>query len=598
MAIPDALQQFRSVKLQSFWMGGMNSNLSPLLLPPTVYQCAFNMINRGGEVSVRPRHNLTYNVPGVNPQLLCLFTPTFEDVPVMVVVCDGIIYTSPWPYVTLTPLAGATLSPLAAQCFACVAQKSVRQETSGALTVIPTQSILILSDGASRAVRWDGVFAPTVMDPQPPVFGVPASIGPSVYSNGRLWCAKGASVYASDLDNPDTFTETLIVSEGGFFAFPGDVTCIIETPDRSGIIVFTASQAYFIKSSNRDRTTWQTDPTFIQTLLTGLGCAGAKAAANQFGLTYFFSPGGLLTLNTAIQTYQTSNVLYQDIAMERSKDNLSDDRSGVCIGTHEDYLLCSVPSGDLKNRHTWCLDENPGGGSPRAWSSIWTGVRPVDYASGVVNGKLRTFFLSRDYSSANGSFCNVWEAFGDNQTEPGGPVTSNMETGLFQIAPLEPTAFISAEIFLVGIEGSLRVQVSVGVNSGGYIPIMDTTVVAPRGPYDQEWVSTSNADVFDSYRPQTRILRTPQLNATQISQLVPDAAISQIQEAGDMTPIGTGRTMSLLISLTGVGGMQSIRVAQDVKPTQTTEKCSPVETSAIAPLSAADYRTEFDYQSL
>jgi len=570
----------------------MNSNLTPLLLPQTQYQCAFNTINRGGYISTRPCHGLTLNVPGTNPQGLCFFTPTGDTFPVMVATCGGVIYTSRWPYTTLLPLAGATLSPTAKQVFACAVTKSVKLQTSGAETLIPSQSILVLSDGVSRPVTWDGIYPPVTANPQPPVFGIPATMGPSVFSNGRLWVAVGNKVYASDLDDPDTFTETLVVAEGGFIPADDTVTCLIETPDRLGIIMFTARSAFFIKSSQRDRTQWQIDPTFFTTLLTGLGCAGAKAALNQFGQTWFFSPGGLLNLNTAQQTYQSSRVLYQDLPMKISKDNLSEDCSGVCLAAHQDYLLCSVPSGDTYNRHTWCYDQNAGNGA--AWSGIWTGVRPVEYATQIIQGRERTFFLSLDYHQSAGTNCHIWEAFTDNATEPAGPVVATWQSPLFQVASLEPTMYRSAELFLDGVDGNVNVQAWIGRNSGGYLPILDQNIVAPHGPFTPDWTSNSNSDIVDDWRPQTRIIMSNEFNFANASQ---ENIYSQNQEGGELQALGVGRTVSILVQMTGVVSLECVRLVQDVKPTYTDARCLPDET-AIQPLLASDYRVEVPYYSL
>lgn len=603
MPLSDSFQNARSTKLQSFWLGGMDSNTAPLLLPPSTYQCAFNMVHRGGDVTVRPRHKLGLSIPGVNPQCLCLFTPTGADFPIMVVVADGYIYRSAWPYLTLIRLSDeysppAYLDAYAPRVISCVAAKSADLQSGGTVQLINPQSILYLSDGRSRVIRWDGINPPTTVDPQPPYFGVPGACSAMVFSNLRLFVAVGPRIYASDIGNPDAFTETLIVAGGGFLPTEGDVTAMIETPDRSGVIEFTDRSAYFTKSSLKDRLQWQTDPEFFRVLLNGIGCAGPKACVNQFGQTWFFSPGGLLSLNAAIQTYQNSRILYDDLPMKRSKANLSANCSNTVLCAHDDYLLCSVPSGDAKNRHTWCFDQNAGNGS--AWSSIWTGVRPADYASSVIQGELQTFFLSADYNATgDDAILHVWQSFSKEQAEPAGPVVANMQTSLFLVGPLENSAFVSAELFLVNIEGTLGVKVWLGGNAGGHLPLMDTTVVAERGPYDSAWTSAHNSDILDSYRPQSRILRTPAFSALQAEAYSADAVPSQLQEASDAPPLGQARTFSFLVQLTGVGAVQSIRVFQDSKPTLSDGKCAPAETSdTVQPLLASDYRTEVDYTSL
>ena len=120
---------------------------------------------------------------------------------------------------------------------------------------------------------------------------------------------------------------------------------------------------------------------------------------------WWYSQGGLVSADVAASSYLSSQVLYKDVEMAKAKRLMSSSLSGICSASFENYLLCSIPYLEPVNSVTMMLDyaaaaewnqaRNP------AWAGVWTGIRTIEWVSGVVTSAPSIFAFSVDYGRTN-----------------------------------------------------------------------------------------------------------------------------------------------------------------------------------------------------
>src|SRR6266853_3929915 len=102
------------------------------------------------------------------------------------------------------------------------------------------------------------------------------------------------------------------------------------------------------------------------------------------------SHNGLIGLDNALQTYHTSSIHTRDQNMARSKAGIKAWLGGGAGGSYGNFAFWSVPSGNVQNVHTWVLDQSIvdtlNEEAPPAWASNWTGIRPEQWVTSVVQG--------------------------------------------------------------------------------------------------------------------------------------------------------------------------------------------------------------------
>jgi hypothetical protein len=239
-----------------------------------------------------------------------------------------------------------------------------------------------------------------------------------VWSNNRLWVSRGSQIFASDIGNPLSFTEGQYLNEGRAFYLPGDCTGMAETPDRKGIICFTATTATLIQSSIQDRTKWLETPNFQSTILPDVGCVAPRSIVQQYGMLWWFSARGLISLDDALRTYISSQLRARDLEMLQSKYTMDSDVSMVCGAAIENFLLHAVPCGERRNTRIHVLDQSPSEDSGSSvWPSYWSGWRPVEFTKAVINGTDYLFTLSEDYDGRT----RIWQLFTQDKTDGGIP---------------------------------------------------------------------------------------------------------------------------------------------------------------------------------
>jgi len=377
-----------------------------------------------------------------------------------------------------------------------------------------------MQDGLTRAAYWDGTVArhlnptkSTLLDSdgnlvtQNGLDETPLGLWMK-WSNNRLWVSRGNQIFASDIGNPLKFTETQYLNEGRAFYLPDQCTGMVEIEDSNGIpqgvICFTERTGTLLLSSIQDRTQWLATQHFQVTILPEVGCVSARSIVKQYGLIWWMSAKGMISMNAATQSNVSSRIDIQDNQMSDSKYNLSYDLSGVCGCFLENYLVESVPNGDKFNRHTWVMDQAPFEGNQNAWCGYWTGWRPIEWARGIIGSEERVFFGSVDYDNN----LRVWEAFLSDKTDNGVAITSFLQTKQHMFQNGDYKKFNYAEIEAQEIVGNTSFMVAAGGLKGAFQPVMTKEVVSTVGQVYSGVKYGKGGRRYASSRPQIRIMKT------------------------------------------------------------------------------------------
>lgn len=511
------------------WMGGLDSYSHPSFLAPGQYAWAVNVTNRGGTVQTRPGRSKLHTFLGRRAQGVTTLLTIDNDL-FMAVAIDGMLYSAPYPFTDFTPLSGVSFSPDAERVYFATAVQAADYKADGTLAVLPRAiRWLVMQDGLNSPAWWDGSTA------HQPTWTTSSRTVPTgtamASSNGRLWVAQGQYVFASDYVIPLAFRENTYLAGGGGFQFPSSVTVLAEAPQDSGLFVFTERSVHTLQSTVVDRTKWQSTSRFQADVTLEVGCVSPFGFCYQHGLPWFFSHKGLLSMDRAQQGYRTDRLVPIDAEMNRSKDALLPHLSNVCLGTFDNVLLASVPSGSIFNRHTWILDGSvayrlqsamqatyPG---PPVWSSVWTGTFPVQYANVLVQGVERLFELSYSGGTISGpggtpSGIHLWEDFQPTSDDAGTPIRASLETRLFVPLNEELCRVGYVDVHLHDVWGAVSVSLSLAGMAGLYRPLGSAQLAAPIGPLAQDgtlyhYKTTGTPDsTFQSFKRQNRYVRTPE----------------------------------------------------------------------------------------
>ena len=538
------------------------------------YAWGENVFTRGGVPQTRPGNRYVTELPGKKLQGMVMFTPTNASQQ-MIVAIDGEIFQSSPPFTSFAKVQGANFSPCVDMIHMKPCLKSVEETLSGVLSLITPKSMIVIQDGISPAVSWDGGTAKTLDIP----------IGTWMeWANSRLWIANGSSLIAGNLGDPEHATENQYLAERSDFTLPDYITGMIQTTDLQGLLVFTATTTFAFQTGIRDRKQWQTTPNFQSLAIPHVGCVAGRSIVNQYGLTHWFSASGMVTANAAMASKISSSLPSIDGEMTRSKANISSNPSGVCCATYENVMMVSVPSGDRYNSHTWIKDFAPSGESngvganpytgtvaPGAWAGVWTGIRPVQWATSSDNGRQRCFAACYDKSSKNGKLIHIWEAFSSVKTDNnGGRITCALETAMV----MQPTRrkFCYSEIDVCEITGIVDLEIYFGGLKGPWIKIFDGVLQAMEGSMGSPGNQIMDENtVIQNFKPQSRRIRTrdfsPQTQAP-------------IRESGDVA--GADKAFALLFVWKGRMGIQRARIVTSDFPESNTGVPATIEATAYA----------------
>ena len=496
--------------------GGMNSSISPSRIEQNQYAMGMNVVRRGGTLRTRPGYTSLFNLPCGRLQGFTMFRPS-DSQEYLVAAVDGKIYVSRAPFDTFTVLNGIKFSKSArfVEFEKCI--QTSDYDANGLLYALDTpKNILVMQDRKSRAAFWDGGTARHLNPKRTNVYDADGNrvtrIGYDetpiglwmAWAGNRLWVSRGSLVFASDIGNPLKFTETEYLAEGRAFTMPEEVTGMIQPASGDALIVFGESTFTTLQANILDRTQWLNTADFQKTEY-GIGCVAPKSIVNKLGLTWWYSASGWTNLNFALTSFNDSTKKYIDEHMHASKAYMSKDRAGICAGEIENYILISVPSGSMKNRHTWVLDIY---GGNAVWDGFWTGVNPVQWGKATIDGVERIFFASSDADGVN----RVWEAFRPDQTDNGEPITSYVLTRVDNFGSKDVKRYRYSQLFLNDIYGDVDIYGGVSGQHSGFRRILTKRMRASSGSIDST-LEYGADDVFASNRPQYRVVRTQDADA-------------------------------------------------------------------------------------
>jgi hypothetical protein len=503
--------------LDAKWVLGVNSLLDSPLLRQGEFAWLVNGDNTGGIIQTRQGFNAIgvkdAPIPLGEPKGMAIFKGS-DGIYKIIVACGDSLYSLSFPITKDFAFIGEGFHADAPVVFTRALQ-SADLQPDGTLKILDAPiPYLIMQNGVERAKYWDGsrisISAPEGDHGHP---GIP--IGTHMeWSGDRLWVSQGPKLMASDLGNPLRFFEATYVAGGGAFYEDDDITGLSQTTDLQNLIICTDFNTSALQSSVFDRTAWSGIQGFKRVILPGIGCAAGKSFVKQWGVTWWYSHGGWIGIDQALQTYQRSRIQYRDQQMMRSKSVLNGDKSKIVANKFGNVLLIAVPYGSQYNKATWVLNQRvlditsasayQDLSDPSAWTGQWTGITPVDFALCVINGQERLFALSRHETLSGQARGVVWELFtgerqdryNDNVFQP--PVT--FETRMLGFSE-DPKAFHHAYIDVAELRGIVDFQAFVAGRKGNYHLMKDQQIVASTGsvnsPIRSQFVAEVTADVAE-----------------------------------------------------------------------------------------------------
>ena len=610
--------------------GGVNSYVDPQFISETEIRWAENAVNRGGVWQTRPGFDsivslafnsasgdfyqwwIDNNQPTVYPQFFTIFQPTNGSPQFIFGVSGAVFYCRINPDNTIdTPrlITSINFDANAAQiCAVSTVQTADLQ--NGAYVVTAPTNLLIMQDGVSRAAYWDGDSGGHL---NPAKKWTTDSIGSTVYVDGynqtrmgkwmawssnRLWIANGNQVFASDLGDPLHFTEETVLVNIPSFTFPHEVTGLIDR-GTSGIqqnllFVGTTEGIYTIHSGIQNRGYWVSSEDFVRKVFAGVSCSSHKSMITHMGLLYWYTDSGVVAFDSLGTVISTQSLPPIDSEMAYSKLQMGNDKSTICAGSFDNYVWWSVPvavkpenpeykathGGRIYNGHTQVLDRivmpiefNLSAGSSfagTAWQGVWTGLRPVEWATAKIGGRTRTFCLSMDYDG----IVRIWEGFNGNRADNNGAISWTLETRAHAVtdSPFSKSVFRYFRLLMTQIYGSLSMKGYWKGLRGKYHQLLDTSVYATPGSVlldNPEYTPILNDTVNEGFSKQTRDILSKDNRAKEL-------CTSAQVESPDQDDID--RAFSLLLKFEGIGAIKAYRLAVDFNPDNTEGAVVPPET--------------------
>lgn len=605
----EAITAGRQEVVTSGWFYGCNSVRNPWLLRQDQYRWGVNVVNRGGIIQTRPGYSMRLILPPGNLQGGIFFSANRQRndrkssdplviTEYMIFAVDGKVYAAPFPLNQPRDwedfrLKDLAFNPEAAQVYFCVAEKNSTVTQEGNIALVPSYRILMMQDGATDPAFYDGLESAHVHStqklPQTPIGTWMA------FSGNRLWVANGALVLASDLADPLSFSERVSGEGRGDFKFDGAVTGLVNFTGSNNeirLVVFTEISTSTLLSGVADRAQWPQTLNFQSVLFPSVGCVSGRSIVFQAGIMWWYSSGGLVSADAAATAFLSSEVNYRDVEMARTKRLIPGNISGICGAAFENYLMMSVPYAEPLNSHTmvmdyasaseWSAEKIP------AWCGVWTGTRPVEWATARAEGRRRVFHFSVDYNAlGDGSHNHLWECFSPERVDSyfrvnpdfttttfRVPIYSNLETALMG-SGLDLKEFIYGEVDAVQIGGDVEIRVSYRGTRGAYKPILQKKIKAVVSPY--QYQGTSDQAMIENLgllRTQSRRLVTQ--SATRTTSQECESDLSE----------NVDRCFGILVEWCGPAGVEAIRIYMDPFAEGSVGKCNPDE--AVACIVAED----------
>ena len=613
--------QTRTYKDVIGFTDGVNSYVDPQFVGDTQVRWAENSVNKGGIWQTRPGFDsvlsLLYNAssgdfynwwfnngtPDVYPQFFTFFQPTNGNPQLLFGLSGAVFYCNINHDGTISNPVLIPQIKFSDKADQICAVNTVRTSTlqNGRVWVTAPQNILIMQDGVSRACYWDGVAAGTL---NPVKKWKTDDQGNTIYVDGynqtrlglwmawsgnRLWVANGTQVFASDLGDPLTFTDETVLVNIPSFNFPSPVTGLIDRGasgvQQNMLFVGTTTGIFTIQSGIQQRSQWISVADFQRKVFAGVGCVSHKSMINHMGLLHWYSDNGIVAFDSFGTVVSTQALPPIDSEMAYSKQQMSGNRSGICAGSFDSYVWWSVPvaikpsnpeykatyRGRIYNGHTQVLDRivmpvgfNISAGSSfgsSAWQGVWTGLRPVEWATAVINGQKKVYCLSIDYDGV----IRVWKAFNGNRADNNQPVSWTIETKSHAVTdgPFSKSVFRTFRLLMTQIYGGVTIEGFWKGLRGKYHQLLDTSVMATPGSVlldNPDYTPIINATNHESFAKQTRDIRAKDNRAQ-------ETCTSANVEDKDQDDID--RAFSLLLRFTGIGALKAYRITVDYNPDNT-----------------------------
>lgn len=580
MESPSISQGGRQYAAGFFFSGGMNSAIDPQFISERQYAVGYNIVNRSGIPACRPGfESLPFCLPYGPLQGGKFFVPT-GGVPHLVFAVAGKVYASRAPFKDYFRIPGIQFRKAVDVVHFEAATQSAVRNSDGTISTITPKNVLMMQDGGyTRAAVWDGGRG-YHLDPGPESLGTPPG-GAMLWSGNRLWVAqKGGKLVVGDIANPLAFSENQYLADGQPFLVDAEVTALSEIPSSLGLgsspqmVAFTDNTFTVFQSGIRDRSAWKTTRDFQKRVFQNLGCTGHRAVVEQYGQLWFFSGDGLVALDSSLLSNSTSSIRYRDTEMAVSKAYVNKRFTKyTALGAHGNFLLVSVPSGAANNRHTWVMDQSVadslGAVSPPAWASIWTGLQPVEWISGVVEGSHRTWCISRDFDGRG----RIWEAFSSKPLDNGKPIRWAVETRAYAGSKtgIDLAKLDVVDVHFLNILGETKVSVDYASPwRGAWKTIADRTFLAGSGGVVRAGTFTDETEFADR-KPQSRVLRS-----VDVASRDPNVTSPELKN-----PESVDYAHQLRIRGFGPGAVRGFRMAFDPERESSTGACAPSDTVAI-----------------
>lgn len=577
-----------------FWLKGVNSYGDPQLIRDDQVRWAVNAVNRGGLWQTRPGFKERFTCAqdlGTHPQFFTLFTPT-NGATYAVFGISGLVYTAQalpnQSFGNIQQIPGLSFDPNAPQL---VAQATVKSAdiVNGRRVVIAPRNVLIIQDGSSRAGFWDGMSAGHL---NPQKRWTAEADGSILFAGGynqtriglwmawsgnRLWVFLGTQGWASDLNDPMNFTEETVLTQVPVFNFPYPVTGAIDRGtsgiQQSLVFVMLGNSVESLRSGVQNRTLWTSTDDFQKPIFKGVGCVAGKSVINHRGLLHWYSADGIVSFDSLGTVNSSQSLPAIDQELWYSKRRICRDRSTICAGYLEAYALWSVPvgpttEGRVYNGHTQVLDkavlpappDSTGAtfGLTEAWQGIWTGIRPVEWATAPLFGESRAFALSKDFDGR----IRLWEGFQGNRADNGEQIPWTIETKTHPLtkSPFDTVIFRYFKLLLEQVTGNLDVVGSYKGLRGQYHELLNATITATPGSVllnTMAYFPYKNSTLTQSFAKQFRELVSPNTSNPGPSGCQSTGVESDRGDAID-------RGFSLLLEFRGVGALMAYRLASDV----------------------------------
>jgi len=280
--------------------------------------------------------------------------------------------------------------------------------------MVQAENYLVVQDGQSRPMIYDGSSTRRAGDTE-----VPVGSGPMAYGMLRLWVAMGKNYVAGDVAGGPTgvlsFTENDYIAEGGEFSLPMSAGNIVAmrftaTPNTSlgqGELLLFTPDAVFSNAAPVDRDAWKNLTQPIQTItLINNGGQSQNSTVLVNGDVFMRAKDGIRSVIQAVRNFvqgQWGNTpLSNEVVRVIDKDNRALLGFSSAVEFDNRMLMTCQPvplvNGCYHNGLVvldFDLVTGMGEKLPPAYDGLWTGLQIYQVVKGKFGGVERCFAMCR-----------------------------------------------------------------------------------------------------------------------------------------------------------------------------------------------------------